>query len=121
MLEDPFQLQEHQCRDPDRAAACAEGVGLRETHQPYSAARRIMAVKGLYLGQQEYYNLVRLDKARIPAQEVEYALSTLETRGYHVRIKEKYLVDQNERHTQRVQFFFFCNMEQVLFARRFAS
>ena len=26
MLEDSFQLQEHRCRDPDRAAACAEAV-----------------------------------------------------------------------------------------------
>ena len=80
-----------------------------------------MAVKGLYLGQQEYYNLIRLDKARTPTQEVQYALSTLETRGYHIRVKEKYLVDQNKRHTQEIQFFFFYNIEQVLFARRFAS
>lgn len=121
MLEDPFQLLEHRCRDPDRAAACAEAVALRETHQPYSAARRILGVKGLRLSQKEYYNLVSFDKARTPAQEVQYALKPLETRGFHVRVKEKYLVEQDRRQAQEIQFFFFCNREQILFARKFAS
>ncbi|KAK0516467.1 hypothetical protein JMJ35_001070 [Cladonia borealis] len=121
MLADLFQLQEHRCRDPDRAAACAEGAALRATHIPYSAARRIMRVKDLRLSQKEYYNLVSYNKARTPAQEVQFALKTLETRGFHMRVKEKYLVEQDIRHTQEIQFFFFCNSEQILFARRFAS
>ena len=121
LMDDPFQLLEHRARDPDRSAACAEGIALRETYQPYSAARRILGIKGLRLSQKEYYNLVSFNKARTPAQEVQYALKTLESRGFHVRVKEKYLVEQDVRHTQEIQFFFFCNMDQVLFARKFAS
>ncbi|KAL2043431.1 hypothetical protein N7G274_003737 [Stereocaulon virgatum] len=121
MLDDPFQFLEHRSRDPDRAAACAAAVALRATHQPYSAARRIMSIQGLRLSPKEYYNLVGYNKARTPEQEVQFALKTLETRGFHVRIKEKYLVEDNTRRGQGIQFFFFCNSDQVLFARRFAS
>ena len=121
MLEDPFQLKEHRYRDPDRVAACAEGAALRATQTPYSAARRIMRIKGLHLSQNDYYNLVEYSKARTPAQEVQYALKTLENRGFHIRIKEKYLVEGDTRQGQEIQFFFFCNRDQILFARRYAS
>ena len=101
-MDDPFLLHEHRARDPDRAAACAEGAVLRETYQPYAAARRILQVKGLCLSQKEYYNLVSFNKARTPAQEVQYALKTLETWGFHVRVKEKYLVEQDVRKAQEI-------------------
>ena len=48
-----------------------------------------MRIKGLRLDQKEYYNLVGHCKARTPEQEVQYALKTLETRGFHVHIKGK--------------------------------
>ena len=121
MLEDPFQLKEHRCRDPDRAAACVEGAALRTARQPYAAARRIMRIKGLHLSPKDYYNLVKYSKARTPQQEVQYALKTLENRGFHVRIKENNLVEQDTRQAKQIQFFFFCNSDQILFARRYAS
>ena len=89
VLDDIFQSLEHWCRDLDRAAACVEGAALRATHQPYSAARRIMRFEGLRLSQKEYYNLVGHCKARTPEQEVQYALKPLETSGFHVHIKWK--------------------------------
>ena len=59
-----------------------------------------MRIKGLCLGQEEY-NLVAHSKARTPEQEVQYALKTLETRGFHVHIREKYLVEDNTRQGER--------------------
>ena len=45
MLEDPFQLPEHQSRDPDKATVKEHAQDLRTAALPYSKARRVMRIK----------------------------------------------------------------------------
>ena len=58
LLDDPFELEEHKSRDPDLAAAKREGETMRLANQPYSAAKRMLRIKGLRLSEKQYYNLV---------------------------------------------------------------
>ncbi len=121
MLNDPFQFKEHYCRDPDRDDAKEEARDLRAAALPFCDARRVMRTKGLRLSSQEYYNFRDRGRKRTAQEELLYALRTLETKGFKVRIKEKYVVDNNIRQKQEVEFFFFTSPKQIRLARQFAS
>lgn len=54
-------------------------------------------------------------------EELQFALGTLKTEGFHVRCMEKYLVQNNRPKRRVVEHFFFCNEEQIRLARRFVS
>ena len=88
MLDDPFQLPEHYDRDPDRVQALDQGRDLLAASLPFSEARRVMRTKGLRLSSKEYYNLRDKGSKRSAQEELQYALRTLETKGFRVRIKE---------------------------------
>ena len=68
-----------------------------------------MRTNGLRLSFKEYYNL--RDKGRDKGRkssaqgELQYALYTLEIKGFKVRIKERYVVNKNIRHSQEIEFF----------------
>ena len=121
MLDDPFQLPEHYCRDPDKENANEEGRDLLTAALPFSEARRVMKTKGLRLSPREYYNLRDKGRKRNAQEELQYALRTLETKGFKVRVKEKYVVNENIRQSQEVEFFFFTSPKQIRLARQFAS
>ena len=121
MLEDPFQLPEHFGRDPDKETAKEEARDLLASSLPYSRARRVMRTKGLRLTAKEYYNLHTRGPKRTAQQELQYALYTLEMKGFKVRVKEKYVVTQDVRQSQEVEFFFFASPKQICIARQFAS
>ena len=121
MLEDPFQLPEHQSRDPDKALAKEHAQDMVAAALPYTKARRVMRTKGLRLTSKEYYNLAARGTKRTPSEELQYALYTLESKGFKVRVKEKYVVNENIRQSQEVEFFFFTSPKQICIARQFAS
>ena len=121
MLNDPFVLPDHFCRDPDRDLSKEEGRDLLIAAIPFAEARRVMRTKGLRLSSKEYYNLRDKGRKRTAQEELQYALRTLETKGFKVRVKEKYVVNDNIRQSQEVEFFFFTNPNQICLARKFAS
>ena len=121
MLDDPFVLSDHFCRDPDRDISKEEGRDLLTAAISYGEARRVMRTKGLRLSSREYYNLRDRGNKRSAQEELLYALGTLETKGFKVRIKEKYVVNNNIRQAQEVEFFFFTSPQQIRLARQFAS
>ena len=121
MLDDPFVLPDHFCRDPTRAVSKEEGRNLLEAAIPFAEARRVMRTKGLRLSSKEYYNLRDRGSKRTAQEELLYALRTLETKGFKVRVKEKYVVVDDIRQSQEVEFFFFASPKQISIARQFAS
>ena len=121
MLDDPFSLPEHYSRDPDRAEAHTYGLDLRTVSTSFSVAKQAMTLKGLRVSPKEYYNLIRTGAKRTPQEEVRFALKVLEDKGFHVRVKESYIIEQNIRQKQQIDHFFFCNAAQIRIARQFAS
>lgn len=121
MAIDPFSFKEHHSRDPDRAQALDHASSLRNSSTTYGQATRVLRIRGLRLSKNDYYNLVRSEGSHSPEEELQFALSTLETEGFHVRCMEKYLVENDTRQRRVVEHFFFCNEEQIRLARRFVS
>ena len=70
MLEDPFQLLEHQSRDPDKATIREYTQDLKAAALLYSKARRVIRTKGLRLTTKEYYNLAARGTKRTPSKEL---------------------------------------------------
>ena len=121
MLNDPFQLPEHSPRNPNKYAATEQGRDLREAGVKFSTARRVIRTKGLSLSVSEYYNLVGKGRKRTSHKELLYALKTLENKGFSVRLREKYIIKNNVKKAQEVQFFFFTCPQQITITRQFAS
>ena len=48
-VDDPFELDEHESRDPDLIAAKLEAETMKLTNQPFSAAKRMLGIRGLRL------------------------------------------------------------------------
>ena len=56
-----------------------------------------MGTKGLRLTAKDYYNLGTRGTKRTAHEELQYALYTLELKGFKARVKEKYVVNKNIR------------------------
>ena len=68
-----------------------------------------MRTKGFRLSIKDYYNLVARGTKRTPSEELQFALYTLESKGFKVRVKEKYVVNNNIKQSQEVEFFFYAS------------
>ena len=121
MLSDPFLFVEYRCRDPDRNNAVDQGRDLLAMDLSFNEARRVMRIKGLRLYFKEYYNLRDKGRKSFAQEELQYALYTLAIKGFKVRIKERYVVNENIRHSQEIEFFFFASLAKIRLARQFAS
>lgn len=121
MAINPFSFKEHHSRDPDRAKALDHASILRNSSTPYGQAIRTLHIRGLRLSKNDYYNLVRSEGSHSPEEELQFALGTLKSEGFHVRCMEKYLMENNLQQRRVVEHFFFCNEEQIRLARRFVS
>ena len=95
MLDDPFLLPEYYPRDPNRDAALEQGRDLRASGLLFNKARLVMRTKGLRLTKEEYYNLQMKGKKRTVYEELMYALKTLENMYFSVRLREKYIIENN--------------------------
>ena len=121
MLNDFFQLSKHYYRDSDKENVNEKGRDLLIAALSFSEIRRVMKIKGLRLSLREYYNLRDKGRKRNAQEKLQYVLRTLKTKGFKVRIKEKYIINENIRQSQEVKFFFFISLKQIRLARQFAS
>lgn len=118
---DPFQLFPHRHKDPGRQEAKEVGQSLRAANIPFSQARRTMLAKGISLSKDDYYNLSK-SEGRLSEQDQRiYAIASLEPMDFHVRCYERYDVVDDNHQRRVIEHFFFCNNQQILLARRFAS
>lgn len=118
MTVDPYSFVQHHSRDPDRAKALDVAKSLRSSSTKYGQATRTLQIRGLRLSKNDYYNLARSEGSHSLKEELQFALGTLKTEGFHARCMEKYLVENNR---PKRRHFFFCNEEQIRLARRFVS
>ena len=100
MLSDSFQFLEYRCRDSDRNDAVDQGRDLLIVDLSFNETRRVMRIKRLRLSFKEYYNLRDKGRKSSAQEELQYALYTLEIKGFKVRIKERYVVNENIRQSQ---------------------
>lgn len=120
MNPDPFQFNEHKDRDPDRETAILHAIGLRAAGTKYKQAQQVLLTHHVRLPAKTYWNLMRTNKLS-PEDKIQVTLDTLESKGFHIRCLNKYLVEDNVRKRQVIEAFFFCSPEQVEMGRRFVS
>ncbi len=69
----------------------------------------------------DYYNLARSEANHSIKKELQFALGTLKTEGFHIRCMEKNLVENNLPKQMVIQNFFFYNEDQINRSRWFVS
>ena len=121
MLNNPFQLSEYYCQDSNKENANKKERDLLIAALLFSEVRRVIKIKELRLSSRKYYNLRNKGRKRNAQEELQYVLRTLKTKGFKVRVKEKYIINENIRQSQEVEFFFFISPKQIRLARQFAS
>ena len=121
MLENSFQFKKHYYRNLNRKNVKEETRNLFITSISFDEARRIMRTKDLKLSFKEYYNLRDKGRKRTAQKEFRYVLRTLEIKGFKVRIKEKYMINDNIKQLQKMKFFFFINSKQIRLTKQFIN
>lgn len=121
MSVDSFTFSDHKSRDLYHEKAMQLTVGLRSSFIRYRQAKRTMQTQGLDIDNKAYYNLIRSTGRKTPQEQLALALKTAELKGFHVRCLKKYVVKNDVRKNQVIEHYFFCNADQIRYARRFVS
>jgi hypothetical protein len=121
---DPFLLYPHRERVPGRQKALDMASDLRGIVR-WAEAKVVLEKKGLRLTRSEFYNCLRKEDARekmSSQQELLYIVALLEENGFHVVVREVYLLGLNKEPVDRVvRDIFFIYPEQIRLGQRFAS
>jgi hypothetical protein len=121
---DPFLLYPHRERVPGRQKALDMASDLRGI-VGWAEAKAVLEKKGLRLTRSEFYNCLRKEDARekmSSQQELLYIVALLEENGFHVAVREVYLLGPNKEPVDRVvRDIFFIHPEQIRLGQRFAS
>jgi hypothetical protein len=121
---DPFLLYPHRERVPGRKKALEMASDLRGIVS-WAEAKAALDRKGLRLTRLEFYNCLRKEGAREKMdsqQELLYIVALLEEEGFHVAVREVYLLGPNREPVDRVvRDIFFIYPEQIRLRQRFAS
>jgi len=121
---DPFLLYPHRERVPGRQKALDMASDLRGI-VGWAEAKAVLEKKGLRLTRSEFYNCLRKEDARekmSSQQELLYIVALLEENGFHVAVREVYLLGLNKEPVDRVvRDIFFIHPEQIRLRQRFAS
>jgi hypothetical protein len=121
---DPFLLYPHRERVPGRKKALEMASDLRGIVS-WAEAKAVLDRKGLRLTRSEFYNCLRKEGAgekMDSQQELQYIVALLEEEGFHVAVREVYLLGPNREPIDRVvRDIFFIHPEQIRLGQRFAS
>ena len=82
----------------------------------------MLAYKGFHLSNRHaYYNLIKSTGKKSPAEEAALALYYLDEAGWHIRYDPVKQLNNDELQYVEFKSFFFCSVEQISMARKFAS
>lgn len=119
MILNPFVFSEHRCRDLSHEEVIQLNLGLRTAFIKFKQVKRIMQTQRLNIDLKTFYNLIRLTSRKTSQEQLNLALKILKLEDFHVRYLKKYVVENEVRKHQVIEHFFFCNTNQIRYARRF--
>lgn len=121
MAMDLFSFRQHRDKDPGRGEALQQDHSLRAAGIKYRQALRALNIQGLRPSKDDYYNLSRSQGNHTKEEARQFALAILKEESFHVRCLEKNFIEDNQVKRRVIEYFFFCNTEQICLARRFLS
>lgn len=74
----------------------------------------MLGIRDLRLEESQYHNMLEKGLKRTKEEEVRYALATLVAQGYHVRVRENYVIEGDIRQAREIRNFFLCGNFQII-------